>query len=76
MTLGQLTSDPQLQPTFILAPLTGKLTFKLVFDGGPYDDADITTMSFFVKMYGNLLLTQGVPLPFEIGNLGPIKPLT
>lgn len=76
MTLGQITVDPQLQPTFILVPLSGKLTLKLVFDGTPYVDGGVPIQSFFVKLYGNLLLTQGVPLPFEIGNLGPIKPLT
>lgn len=73
LELGQVT--PKYVPTFILVPLGGKLTTRLIFDGQDVADSNVTDLPVFIELYGNLLLSQGVPLPFEIGNLGAIKPL-
>lgn len=73
LLLGQISKN--LEPTFILAPLGGKLTLRLLVDEADYSAGGLSDLPIFIKMYGNLLLSQGVPLPFEIGNLGDIYPL-
>ncbi len=73
LKLGQ--EQDRYVPTFILAPLNGKLTLRLTFNGQDVADSGITDLPVYSELYGNLLLSQGVPLPFEIGNIGRIRPL-
>lgn len=71
--LGQVT--PKYEPCFILVPLGGKLTFRFILTGDDVADAGVSDLPVYVELYGNLLLSQGVPLPFEIANLERIRPL-
>lgn len=75
MLLGQVNPKPVGQPCFILAPLGGKLTLRLLLVGDDLVDGGLSELPIYVELYGNLLLTQGVPLPFEIANLARIQPL-
>ena len=74
LLLGQVTQ--KYQPTFLLAPLGGSITLRLSIIGQDIVDAGGEgDFPVYAELYGNLLLSQGVPLPFEIGNTGPIHPL-
>lgn len=77
MLLGQVNGDGMYYtPTFILAPLGGKLTLRLLLEGQDFVDGGAgSDFPIYSEMYGNLLLSQGVPLPFEIGNMGAVHPL-
>lgn len=77
LLLGQVNGDGMYYtPTFILAPLGGKLTLRLLLTGQDFVDGGAgSDFPIYSEMYGNLLLSQGVPLPFEIGNLTGINPL-
>lgn len=73
LLLGQVTPKPVDQPCFILAGLKGKITLRLIIDATML--GGVSDLPIYTELYGNLLLTKGVPLNFEIGNLGPISPL-
>ena len=77
LLLGQQNGDGMYYtPTFVLAPLGGKLTLRLLLEGQDFVDGGAgSDFPIYSEMYGNLLLSQGVPLPFEIGNLGAVRPL-
>ena len=56
--------------THILANEKSTITVRMYY---PATYAEDVTLNVFCKMHGNLLLTNNLPLPFEIGNQLPAK---
>lgn len=68
----EFQQDAGKQPTHIIAPELSKLAIRLIY---PASYSLNLSLSVWVHLYGNLILTKNQPAAFEVGNEEPTRPI-